>query len=128
MFDFEQLSVYKKSLDLNKKIFNFLKSNNHIDLFLQNQLKRASVSIVLNIAEGNGRFTVPDRRRFFVISRGSAFEVFAVMQVIRNIYSINLNICKEIVTDTEEISKMLFGLIKNVTIKTPLETRARSRN
>jgi four helix bundle protein len=125
MFDFEQLSVYKKALTLNKKIFNFIKDNNHIDLFLQNQLKRATVSIVLNIAEGNGRFTVPDRRRFFVISRGSAFEVIAVMQVIKNLYSIDLKTYNEIRIDTEEISKMLFSLIKKVTIKTPLETRAR---
>jgi len=122
MFDFEQLFVYQKALSLNKKVFEFLKTNKQIDYFLQDQLKRASTSIALNIAEGVGRFTVPDRRRFYVISRGSAFEVVAIMQMISNQYLANSNFCKEVRLDTEEICKMLFGLIKKTTLKNPLET------
>ncbi len=126
MFDFEQLNVYKKSLELNKKVFVFLKENKQIDHFLQNQLKRSSVSIPLNIAEGVGRFTIPDRRRFYVISRGSAFEVIATLQIIKNQYPINMEEYDIIRSDVEEISKMLFGLMKKTTIKTPLETRTRT--
>jgi len=126
MFDFEQLNVYQKSLSLNKKVFKFLKTNKNIDFFLQNQLKRSSTSISLNIAEGVGRFTIPDRRRFYVISRGSAFEVIATLQIILQQYQINKEDIQEIGAYVEEVSRMLFGLIKQTSIKTPLETRTRT--
>lgn len=126
MFDFEQLNVYQKALGLTKIIFKFLEVNKNIDYFLQDQLKRAVTSIVLNIAEGVGRFTVPDRRRFYIISRGSAFEVIAIMQIIANQYVISSLDYENIRNSTEEISKMLFGLINKTTLKNPLETRTRT--
>lgn len=46
------------------------------------QLDRASTSIPLNIAEGNGKYTPKDRCRFFDIARGSAFECAAVLDVL----------------------------------------------
>ena len=49
---------------------------------LRDQLDRASVSIVLNIAEGAGRFSPADKARFYAIARGSATECAAIMDVI----------------------------------------------
>ena len=46
------------------------------------QLDRASTSIPLNIAEGNGKYTAPDRCRFFDIARGSALECAAWLGVL----------------------------------------------
>ena len=43
--------------------------------FLVNQLNRAALSISANIAEGNGRFTIRDRKNFFGIARGSCKSV-----------------------------------------------------
>src|SRR5438046_3273953 len=48
---------------------------------VRNQLDRASTSVPLNIAEGNGKFTSPDRCRFFDNSRGSALESAACLDV-----------------------------------------------
>ena len=127
MFDFEQLSVYQKALALNKKVFAFLKIHKNIDFFLQNQFKRASTSVVLNIAEGVGRFTKLDRRRFYIIGRGSSFEVIAILQIISNQYEVDKKTYQSIRLDIEEISKMLFGLIKKSEIKNPLETRTCTR-
>ncbi|WP_027418609.1 four helix bundle protein [Crocinitomix catalasitica] len=56
MFDFEKLTVYAKAKDFNKKVNNFLKSNN-LDRTSNDQLRRASFIVMLNIAEGSGRFT-----------------------------------------------------------------------
>ena len=49
--------------------------------FLTDQLKRAGASIVLNIAEGNGRFGVAERRQFLRIAKGSAAECAACLDV-----------------------------------------------
>ena len=49
--------------------------------FLSDQLNRASVSSATNLAEGNGRFTTPDRRNFFGIARGSTQECVALMVI-----------------------------------------------
>ena len=48
----------------------------------KDQLLRASQSIPLNIAEGNGKASDPDRRRFFEIARGSALECAAIQDVL----------------------------------------------
>ena len=56
MFDFEKLEVYGKAKKLNNTISSFLASKK-IDRVTHDQLRRASFSIMLNIAEGSGRFT-----------------------------------------------------------------------
>src|SRR6266581_4075942 len=49
---------------------------------VRNQLDRASTSVPLNIAEGNGKFTAPDRCRSFDNARGSALECAACLDVL----------------------------------------------
>jgi four helix bundle protein len=49
---------------------------------VRDQLDRASTSIPLNIAEGNGKFTQPDRCRFFDNARGSTLECAAALDVL----------------------------------------------
>lgn len=48
---------------------------------LQDQLKRAAVSIPINIAEASGKTSKPDMRRYFAIARGSAMECGAILDV-----------------------------------------------
>ena len=80
-FDHEKLEVYQASLSfiawLEPVLPKIAKS-----LSVRDQLDRASTSIPLNIAEGNGKFTGDDRCRFFDIARGSALESAAALAVL----------------------------------------------
>lgn len=51
-------------------------------LAVHNQLDRAATSMALNIAEGNGKYTAPDRCRYFDMARGSALECAACLDVL----------------------------------------------
>lgn len=115
MFDFEKLVVYQKAKLLNKEILLFLKQEKHIDSFLRDQLKRASISIVINIAEGSGRFTKPDKKNFYIIARGSVYECVSILDVIKDEDSITSEKFKEFYKNFEEVSKMLLGLIQSQT-------------
>ena len=50
---------------------------------LGDQLRRASLSIPLNVAEGSGKSTGPDQRRFYAMARGSAMECAAILDACR---------------------------------------------
>jgi four helix bundle protein len=113
MFDFQKLTVYNKAKSLNKKVTELLKTTK-MDRVANDQLRRAAFSIMLNIAEGSGRFTKPDKRNFYVIARGSVFECVAILDFSRDIESIEQAEYDSFYTDLEELSKMLFGLIKGL--------------
>ena len=78
MLDHEKLDVYQRSIEflsLSVRVLNTIPRGNAI---ISEQLKRASLSIPLNIAEGCGKISLVDKRRFYVIARGSAMECGAV--------------------------------------------------
>ncbi len=73
-FMFENLQVYQKAVDFADRISVLTESFPRGYYFLVDQLNRAALSIATNLAEGNGRFTKPDRKNFFTIARGSVQE------------------------------------------------------
>jgi four helix bundle protein len=80
-FGHEQLDVYRTSIDYvgwAYRLCEQLKLHRNA----KDQLLRASQAIPLNIAEGNGKATEADRRRFFEIARGSALECSAIQDVL----------------------------------------------
>ena len=74
--------VYKKALSVFKDIDAKVLSLMELDKNLKDQLRRSAISTILNIAEGSSRFSPADRNNYFVISRGSAFECSAVLDII----------------------------------------------
>jgi four helix bundle protein len=79
--DHEKLDVYRVSLDVVTRVGAILKSKD-IDRSLRDQVVRSSTSILLNIAEGTGKRSPADRRRFYEIARGSAMETAAALDVL----------------------------------------------
>ena len=81
-FGHEKLDVYKAAIDYTRRAFSISKKASGIHRHARDQLLRASQSIPLNIAEGNGRVTEKDRRHFFEVARGSALEYAAIQDVL----------------------------------------------
>jgi four helix bundle protein len=79
--DHEKLEVYQAALAFIPQIEPIL-ARLPKSLSVADQLDRASTSIPLNIAEGNGKFTGPDRCRYFDNARGSALECAAALDVL----------------------------------------------
>ena len=108
-FDHEKLDVYQESIRFVGWADSLLAAV-PTGMAVRDQLDRASTSIALNIAEGNGKFTAPDRCRFFDIARGSALECAACLDVL---------VARQQVKDVGQgkvmlvhIVSMLAGLIK----------------
>jgi four helix bundle protein len=77
----ESLDVYHLALQFHVGVMTLLPEKGQRNL--RDQLERASLSIVLNIAEGAGRCTPPERRRHFIIALGSVYECAAILDVLR---------------------------------------------
>ena len=112
MFDSEKLLVYKKSKELNLEIKNEILSLGKLDRISKDQLRRAAMSVMLNIAEGTSRFSNADKRNFYVISRGSVIECVAILDLLTAEKSINAEVYNRFYLKAEEISKMLYAMIR----------------
>jgi four helix bundle protein len=77
----ETLDVYWLALKFHTGVMTLLPEKGQRNL--RDQLERASLSVVLNIAEGAGRCTPPERRRHFIIALGSVYECAAILDVLR---------------------------------------------
>ena len=81
MLDHEKLDVYKVAIEFMAIAFAIARKIPRGNSSLADQLKRASWSIPLNIAEGCGKNSGNDKRRFYAIARGSAMECAAIIDV-----------------------------------------------
>ncbi|MAY84376.1 MAG: four helix bundle protein [Flavobacteriales bacterium] len=113
MFGFQSLNVYKKAQNFNVEVRKFLNRNN-FDYSTENQLRRAALSVVLNISEGNGRFTDKDRRRFFIMSRSSLFECVGVFDTLILEESMKREKYNSLMKLAEELSRIIYTMIKNL--------------
>jgi four helix bundle protein len=113
-FAFERLLVYQKSVDFADAICSTTEEFQRGYGFLVDQLNRAALSISSNIAEGNGRFTVPDRKHFFGIARGSVQECVPQLEIAKRRGLISEAKHTDLKLQLEEISRMLSGLISGL--------------
>ena len=109
-FDHEKLDVYREAIAFVSWVDELLERIPK-GLAVYTQLDRASTSIPLNIAEGNGKHTAADRCRFFDIARGSALECAACLDVLVAKKRIDSADCGQSVLVS--IVSMLVGLIRS---------------
>ena len=110
--NFEDIQAWQKARELNKEIYKV--SNNGAfskDYGLRDQIRRASVSIVSNIAEGFERNGSKEFRQFLSISKGSAGEVRAQLYVALDLEYITKQEFEKLNGLVFETSKMIGGFI-----------------
>jgi four helix bundle protein len=111
-FQHEKLNVYRESLDFaalaNEVVENMPKGKAHI----ADQLARASTSIVLNIAEGTGKFSDADKRRYYLSASGSASECAAIFDILLRFKIVDEDKNKEAKIILDHIISMLIGLAR----------------
>jgi four helix bundle protein len=113
MFDFQKLDVYKKAKTFHLECKNIILTNK-LDRYVKDQFARASFSIILNIAEGSGKFSKLDRRNYFITSRGSVFECVAILDILSEQFIIEERELKKLLLQADELSRILFAMIKNL--------------
>ena len=115
MKDFRSLNVWEKSHELALLIYKHSKQYPKEELFgLTSQIRRASVSVPTNIAEGCGRGSDNDFARFIQIALGSASELEYLIQLSFDLNYIKNEIFTTLTDKTIHIKKMLTSLLKTL--------------
>lgn len=111
MFNFEKLDVWHKAIDFADLVYAATRHFPSEERFgLTNQMRRASVSVSSNIAEGCSRNSKADFSRFVEISTGSIFEVASQAFIARRQGYLTENDFQAIYSAAEESGRMLSGL------------------
>jgi four helix bundle protein len=94
-FGYEKLDVYRCSMEFLENAFALIDKLPKGFAHLGDQLKRASLSIPLNIAEGSGKSAPAERRRFYEIARASALECSAIVNCARTLNIVDQNLTQK---------------------------------
>lgn len=113
MFKFEELKVWKKSVEVLSQLDDAVKRIPAKHQFLLGeQLRRSGLSISANIAEACGRFSKKEENYFFNVAKGSGYETVSLLFVSKKKGFIQPKEFEKLYNELEAISKMLSGLLK----------------
>jgi len=119
--NFKELKVWQKSRVFVKNLFLLTKQYPKDERFeLVSQMRRAAISIPSNIAEGSGRNSNKDFRRFLNIAISSAYELETQIIISFDLRYISEEEFNNRSNDIHEIQKMIFGFRKSLSITTKL--------
>jgi four helix bundle protein len=112
---FEDIIAWQKARELTKSVYQETSNGAFAkDYSLKDQMRRAAVSIMLNIAEGFGRKTDKEFKQFLVQSHGSCAEVQAALYIAVDQTYISQNTFTTLYNSADEISRMVMGLHKAI--------------
>jgi four helix bundle protein len=108
---FEDLIVWQKAMALSKEIYR-VSSDGPLakDWGLKDQIRRASVSILSNIAEGFGKYSNPEFRKYLAIANGSSFELRAQLHLTRELGYIGELEAEVLIRYCTDVSKLIAAL------------------
>ena len=110
---FKELEIYKRSKELLKRVYQITEKYPEREKYnIISQLRRSILSIPLNIAEGYGRQSKEEFKRFLKISLGSSNEVEALLEISKELKYITTREYEELSKENEEIGKMVYKAIE----------------
>jgi four helix bundle protein len=116
--DYHDLIVWQKAIDLTVCVYKLSQSFPKNELYgLTSQMRRASVSVASNIAEGRGRLNPGEFRQFLGLAQGSLFELRTQLLVATKLNFASGDSLKEADLLGEEVSKMLRTFIERLTVQ-----------
>jgi four helix bundle protein len=112
---FQDLTVWQRAIDLTVSIYRLTRAFPKDEAYgLVSQLRRASVSVASNIAEGRGRLNPAEFRQFLGVALGSVFEVKTQLIVAKRLEMGDRVAIDEAARLSEEVSKMLTSFIQRL--------------
>jgi len=117
MEDFKDLRVWEKSYALTLSVYKATRGFPKEEMYgLTSQLRRAASSVGANIAEGCGRRSDPEMRRFLQIARGSANEVEYHLLLARDLQFLSADEFKNLEAKVLEIQRMLTAFVQRLSV------------
>lgn len=115
---FQDLNVWKRAMEMTVCVYDLTRAFPKDEMYgLTSQLRRASVSVASNIAEGRGRMTDGEFRQFLGIAQGSTYEVQTQLLVARRLKIGDEKLLKHAEELCVETSKMLGAFIQSLGLK-----------
>ena len=112
---FEDLEVFKRAISLMKAVYEVTDGFPQREIYgLASQLRRASISVISQIAEGQGRLSAGEWRQFLSQARGSLFEIEAQIIAARELGFVNSVVANNVRAKTKAAGRPLAGLIAYV--------------
>lgn len=117
MHHFEKLEIWQKAMNLVDDVYSVSEIFPIKERFaLVNQIRRASISIPINIAEGSGRNSKKEFLQFLSITRGSLYETITLLMIAKRRNYIKESKYDEILLTIDSIGKMLSRLMASLTV------------
>lgn len=118
MNNFRKLKIWDRSVELATVIYDITKNYPKNEMYgIVSQMRRSVVSISSNIAEGAGRQSRKEFKRFLNISKGSSYELETQLRISRNLGFITQDQFDEIIKSLVELHKMIHSLVKTLNKK-----------
>lgn len=111
---YTDLDIYKESYKLSLEIYKITAKYPKDEIFgLTSQIRRVAISVVLNIAEGYGRQSKEDFKRFLKISLGSNNETITLLELSKDLNYISIEEYDKIKQNYDILGKRIYTLINN---------------
>jgi four helix bundle protein len=120
MQDFRNLCVWQRARALTVRVYGITASYPKVETFgLTSQMRRASVSICANLAEGCGRRGDREFRRFVDVAMGSACELECEVVLSADLGLLGMPVQEQMLDTVQEVKRMLSGLAKQLDTQNP---------
>lgn len=109
---FEDAIAWKKAMELSVNIYELFKGHN--DYSFRDQIQRAAVSVMNNIAEGFERRSNKEFQYFLYVAKGSSGEVRSMLHLAIGLKMVSISQGEDLISQSEEVSRIISGLIRSL--------------